>query len=119
MTSSGMPDLPELKRVTTADVHKADTRVGTLIRSPAGEVTFAYLTGHRGDAVASTLPLDVGPVTRPGGGLPRPPPTTISPYTWGSAATCRATSRWSRPASPRRTRGRWRPTTPPTWTSPP
>lgn len=49
MTSSGMPDLPnlpELKRVTTADVHKAGTRVGTLTRSPAGEVTFAYLTGH-------------------------------------------------------------------------
>lgn len=96
MTSSGMPDLPnlpELKRVTTADVHKAGTRVGTLTRSPAGEVTFAYLTGHRGDAVASTLPLDVGPVTRPGGGLPRPPPTTSSPCSWRPAATCRGTCR--------------------------
>lgn len=70
MSAPDLPALPELKRVTVADVHKSGTHVGTLTRSPAGEVTFAYLPGHRGDAVASTLPLDVGPVTRPGGGLP-------------------------------------------------
>ena len=64
------PPLEDLKRVTVADVHNAGTHVGTLTRSPAGEVAFAHLPGHRGDAVASTLPVDVGPVTRPGGGLP-------------------------------------------------
>ena len=70
MSAADLPALPELKRVTAADVHKAGTHVATLTRSPAGEVTFAYLPGHRGDAVASTLPVGVDPVTRPGGGLP-------------------------------------------------
>lgn len=51
MSAADLPALPELKRATAADVHKAGTHVATLTRSPAGEVTFAYLPGHRGDAV--------------------------------------------------------------------
>lgn len=59
-----------LRSITTADVHKAGRHAGILSRSESGAVTFSYLPGYGGPAIASTLPVGLDPVTVPGGGLP-------------------------------------------------
>lgn len=62
--------LEDLKRVSTADVYKAGTHAGSLSRDERGSVTFRYDPSYVGEPVASTLPLDGGARTAPGGGLP-------------------------------------------------
>jgi serine/threonine-protein kinase HipA len=67
---SPAPELDSLRFVTRAHVHKAGTAVGSLERSPSGEVSFRYRSDYSGEPVATTLPVTRDPVTRPGGGLP-------------------------------------------------
>jgi len=52
-----------------ADVYKGDERVGVLTRHP-DRVTFSYLPGYQGEAVATTLPVTEVEVTAPAGQLP-------------------------------------------------
>ncbi|HVQ90482.1 MAG TPA: HipA N-terminal domain-containing protein [Mycobacteriales bacterium] len=62
-------DLQQLRTVDRADVVKAGRHAATLSRTAAG-VEFRYLNSwitDGGPAVATTLPLTAGPVTRPGG----------------------------------------------------
>lgn len=62
----------DLKDVDVADVYKAGVRAGWLRRT-SGAVEFGYDDEYRAarlPAVAWTLPLDGGPVTRSGGAVP-------------------------------------------------
>lgn len=63
-------DLSSLRFVDVADVYKAGTRAATLTRDQSGAVTFAYDPGYTGERVATTLPVETGSLTVPGGGLP-------------------------------------------------
>jgi serine/threonine-protein kinase HipA len=62
-------ELSAAKDVTTAEVRKAGHLAATLQRTADG-VLFTYVEGYDGPPVATTLPLDIGPVQRPGGALP-------------------------------------------------
>jgi serine/threonine-protein kinase HipA len=52
-----------------ADIYKGIERAAVLTRHP-DRVTFAYLPGYQGEAVATTLPVTDGEVTAPAGQLP-------------------------------------------------
>jgi serine/threonine-protein kinase HipA len=72
MTSPTDEDLEQLRAVEQADVYKAGQRAATLTRTVDG-VEFRYLSEWRdanGSPVATTLPVQPGPVLRPGGALP-------------------------------------------------
>jgi len=69
----GGRDLPAVKDVLAADVHKAGRRAARLRRTPAG-IEFAYRDDYLSSAdarsVATSLPLDERPVLTPAGAVP-------------------------------------------------
>jgi serine/threonine-protein kinase HipA len=68
-----MADLERLRFVRDADVYKGGQLAGRLSRTEAGGTVFAYdgaYVGTGGAAVATTLPVDSGPVESPAGALP-------------------------------------------------
>jgi serine/threonine-protein kinase HipA len=66
------PPLDELPRVGAADVYKAGTLAGSLVRH-ADRVEFTYRRSYvdaAGEAVATTLPVTLDPVASPAGAVP-------------------------------------------------
>ncbi|HEX9889359.1 MAG TPA: HipA domain-containing protein [Nitriliruptorales bacterium] len=64
-----MRDLQDLVRVDAADVHKGAVLAGQL-RRHGSLMEFSYREGYAGPAVATTLPMGLGPATAPPGAVP-------------------------------------------------
>ncbi|MFD4433766.1 type II toxin-antitoxin system HipA family toxin, partial [Nocardia sp. NPDC058497] len=65
-----MTDFEALRRIRSADVYKAGCLAASISRTSDGGTEFRYTTAYSGDPVASTLALDLEPVSSASGSVP-------------------------------------------------